>query len=396
VTQLTSPVADATPKAPPPPASTPDPGAPKAVKNVPLGGADSLPSKELSLPTPTGSGPGSGPGSTGGVKTPLATVEKVADQAGPTINQIANQAEPTINQTVDQVLGPLSGDPGGPSGSGAIGDVLSTVDTLVGGTPSLIGDTVSTVNETVNQVLGAPGANPGGPPGAGPIGDVLSIGDTGDQVLGALGGGATGGQTVLSGAAVPTVNSIAGGGGGTPPIVPLVISSSPPSTLTSPVDNPISAATPGGGATPPSGTTAPAPTNGHSTAPVEAPAVSVSGPAPTIRSESPLRPGGGTGSRELSAADARVALEPRLSLGAFSASVPPGANSAPPRRAPTAPPAGVSGAAASVSSGTALFFIFLALATMLALWLAGPSRRLRIARAVSPPVPFLPLLDRPG
>jgi hypothetical protein len=48
-----------------------------------------------------------------------------------------------------------------------------------------------------------------------------------------------------------------------------------------------------------------------------------------------------------------------------------------------------------MSSTTALS-IFGALATVLALWLAGTTRRLRLADAAWPPMPSLSLLERPG
>jgi hypothetical protein len=63
--------------------------------------------------------------------------------------------------------------------------------------------------------------------------------------------------------------------------------------------------------------------------------------------------------------------------------------------APTAPPAGVSGIAAGVSAA-ASSTLLLVLASVLVLWLAGPSLRLRPRIAAWRPMPFVSLLERPG
>jgi len=79
----------------------------------------------------------------------------------------------------------------------------------------------------------------------------------------------------------------------------------------------------------------------------------------------------------------------QLSHGAGSES------SSPPQHAPTVPPAGATGIAAGISAA-ASSTLFLVLASVLVLWLAGPASRLRPRIAAAPPVPFISLLERPG
>jgi hypothetical protein len=93
---------------------------------------------------------------------------------------------------------------------------------------------------------------------------------------------------------------------------------------------------------------------------------------------------------------ARVALVTALEPSAVG---PVGAASAgvrsPGRNTPTAPPAGVSGAGAGPAAGS-IFILFLALTTLLALWLAGSSTWLRLRPAAWRPMPLVSLLERPG
>jgi len=65
------------------------------------------------------------------------------------------------------------------------------------------------------------------------------------------------------------------------------------------------------------------------------------------------------------------------------------------QEAPTAPPAGATGIAGGISAA-ASSTLLLVLASVLALWLAGPAFRLRPRIAAAPPVPFVSLLERPG
>ena len=67
----------------------------------------------------------------------------------------------------------------------------------------------------------------------------------------------------------------------------------------------------------------------------------------------------------------------------------------PGRHTPTAPPTGVSGAGAGAAGGS-VFIIFMALTTLLTLWLAGSSTWLRLRPAAWRPMPFVSLLERPG
>ncbi len=80
---------------------------------------------------------------------------------------------------------------------------------------------------------------------------------------------------------------------------------------------------------------------------------------------------------------------PRAAMGA-------GTRPSPVPREPRAPQRELPAAGSSAFSSSFFFILFLALAPLLALWLAGSTTRLRLAHAVRPPVPFVARLGPPG
>jgi hypothetical protein len=304
------------------------------------------------------------------------TASKAADDTSDTVNTVIRDAGDTIVRDGADTVGRET--------AATVEDLAGTVDqTLAAGSNSArdtITDSgvdtlaVSALDQTSQEddlaptpVLGdatppTPSLGDVGAPSPGAV-DPLS---SGIAEAGAVDGAVAGGESVPA-AAVPVLRSsgsISAGSGGGP---------SAPAPLATPAEpQPVAGA--------------PAQATGNSSAPSVAPK------AFSMRNAS-------AGAVNATRVDLDVVLGPGAGLAGLTAAgssqgAPADASSLR-QKTPNAPPAGASGMAGGISAA-ASSSLLLVLASVLVLWLAGPSFRLRPRIAAAPPVPFVPLLEQPG